>query len=80
MPLLKPLLLVAHLLSFIVDFFPVADILFIEIEVIEYFIIATHGSIPAFIMVLADPFCRVNKVIILLSLLLLLLLLLLLNT
>ena len=22
---------------------------------------ATHGSIPAFIMVLADPFCRVNK-------------------
>ena len=75
MPLLKPLLLVARYLSFIVDFFPVVDILFIEIEVIEYFIIATHGSIPVFITVLADPFGRGNKVIILLLLLLLLLLL-----
>ena len=46
-----------------VDFSPVVDILFIEIEVIEYFIIATHGLIPAFITVLADPFCRVTKVI-----------------
>ena len=43
-----------------VDFSPVVDILFIEIEVIEYFIIATHGLIPAFITVLADPFCRVK--------------------
>ena len=51
-----------------VDFSPVVDILFIEIEVIEYFIIATHGLIPAFITVLADPFCRVTKVIIIILL------------
>ena len=51
-----------------VDFSPVVDIIFIEIEVIEYFIIATHGLIQAFITVLADPFCRVTKVIIILLL------------
>ena len=29
-----------------------------------YFIIATHGLVPAFTMELTDPFFRVNKVII----------------
>ena len=60
--------IIVRKLSFMVDFSPVVDILFIEIEVIEYFIIATHGLIPAFITVLADPFCRVTKVIIILLL------------
>ena len=60
--------IIVRKLSFMVDFSPVVDILFIEIEVIEYFIIATHGLIPAFITVLADPFCRVTKVIIIILL------------
>ena len=40
------------------------DILFIEIEAIEHFLYATHGLIPAFACVLADPFCTINKVLI----------------
>ena len=61
--------MLTNLVLQLVFFFLVVDILFIEIEVIEYFNIATHRLRPAFITVLTDPFCRVSKVLLLLLLL-----------